>query len=294
MVPALATRIAGSSDLYQEKGRSPSSSINYITCHDGFTLFDLVSYEKKHNIENGEENRDGTNDNASANCGVEGPTTDKDINDLRMRRIKTFFTLLMVSHGVPMILAGDEFCRTQQGNNNAYCQDNAISWTDWQLAKEYDGMLRFVQKMLALRRHHPVFRRSTFLSGKNNRGGPTPDISWYGRELDKPDWSEKARCLAFMLAGDEVPAPDKKGESKEGEKDCDFFIMINGDDKEQTFELSSPPEGLTWLCLVDTGKASPKDIVDENKATPVRQDNYTLLPSASAVFVAKKGVDDYS
>jgi glycogen operon protein len=294
MVPAIATRIAGSSDLYKNGGRSPSNSINFITCHDGFTLYDLVSYNKKHNIENGEENRDGSDDNASANCGIEGPTEDQDVNALRARRIKTFFTLLMVSHGVPMILAGDEFCRTQQGNNNAYCQDNAISWTDWQLVERHGGVLRFVQKMVALRHGHPVFRRATFLSGRNNHGGAAPDISWHGLALGKPDWSENARCLAFMLAGDEVAAPEEKGGPNKEEKDCDFFIMVNGDKKERTFELSSPPEGLAWFRLIDTGKPSPEDIRDENRAEPVLHDKYPLLPSAAAVFIAKRLHGDYS
>jgi glycogen operon protein len=293
MVPALATRIAGSSDLFQNGGRSPSNSINYITCHDGFTLYDLVSYERKHNTENGEENRDGTDNNASANCGIEGPSEDENINKLRVRRIKTFFTLLMISHGVPMILAGDEFCRTQQGNNNAYCQDTPVSWIDWRLEQKHSGVLRFLKKMVALRHGHPVFRRATFLSGKNNHGSQAPDISWHGLALGQPDWSENAKCLAFMLAGDEIAAPEKKSGSNKGEKDCDFFIMVNGDQKKRTFQLPLPPKGLAWFRLVDTGKTAPEDIRDENRSEPVPKDKYPLLPSAVAVFIAKRDHADY-
>ncbi|MBW2108501.1 MAG: glycogen-debranching protein, partial [Deltaproteobacteria bacterium] len=156
MVPALATRIAGSSDLFQGNGRCPWNSINYITCHDGFTLYDLVSYEDKHNEENGEENRDGPSANYSANCGAEGLTDDQEINALRLRRIRTLVTILMVSQGVPMILAGDEFGRTQRGNNNAYCQDNALSWIDWGLAQAHEGLVRFFRKIIALRNRHPA------------------------------------------------------------------------------------------------------------------------------------------
>lgn len=288
MTPALATRIAGSSDLFQENGRHPFNSINYVTCHDGFTLQDLVSYEMKHNEENGEKNRDGTDNNNSANCGEEGPTDDPEINALRMRRIKTFVTILMVSQGVPMVLAGDEFGRTQHGNNNAYCQDNDVSWIDWDMAQTHAGLVRFFRKIIALRKGHPVFRQADFLTGKGIGGSAFPDISWHGLKYGQPDWSENGRCLAFMLDGTRFDQDDKTDDDHASTaRDAPFFVMINGDDTTQAFELPPTPEDLFWLRLVDTGKQSPEDILDEPVAEPAPDGKYALLPSASAVFVAK-------
>jgi glycogen operon protein len=287
MVPALATRIAGSSDLFHGGGRRPHHSINFVTCHDGFTVFDLVSYEVKHNEANGEKERDGTNNNLSANCGVEGPTEDKEINVLRLRRIKTFFTILMVSHGVPMILAGDEFGRTQQGNNNAYCQDNDISWINWRFAEKHADLLRFFRKVIALRTRHPAFRRSGFLTGKNTNGGRFADITWHGLELNEPDWSGGARVLAFMLDGTELAPEDQVGTN---ERDDDFFVMMNGDQTKHAFYLPPTREGTTWIRIVDTGKASPEDILDEDKGEPLPHGKYHLQPSAIALFIAKTPV----
>ncbi len=279
MVQALGTRIGGSSDLYRKSGRSPINSINYITCHDGFTLKDLVSYEYKHNEENGEDNRDGSDANYSSNCGVEGPADDAEIRGLRLCRVKTFATLLLVSHGVPMILAGDEFARSQQGNNNPYCQDNEISWVDWNLEKENSDLLRFFRKIISLRNQHSVFRRSEFLTGKSIED-KCPDITWHGLEVAKPDWSDKSKTLAFALNG---------RCSSEGQEDNDFFIMVNGDQVEQAFHLPVPRAGTTWFGIVDTGKPSPKDILDEDKATPVDiKGKYRILPSTAAVLISKK------
>jgi len=279
-VPALATRIGGSSDLYQGSGRRPYNSINYITCHDGFTLCDLVSYEQKHNEANGEENLDGTNQNFSSNSGVEGPTDDKLIQGVRLRRIKTFVTVLMVSHGVPMILAGDEFGRTQQGNNNPYCQDNEISWVNWSLAAENSGLLRFFQKVIALRNRHPVFRRPHFLTGEDKNQDRKPDVSWHGHELDKPDWSGNSRVLAFVLDGSELPGD---------ERDDDFCIILNGGQVKQDFEVPPSVPGTTWLRIIDTGRPSPEDILDEDKGVPVLIGRkYPVLPMAAAVFISSK------
>jgi isoamylase len=289
MAAAVATRIAGSSDLFEGNGRRPCRSINFITCHDGFTLRDLVSYDKKHNEQNGEENRDGTDQNHSANCGAEGPTDDGKVNRLRERRIKTFATILLVSQGVPMILAGDEFCRTQGGNNNAYCQDNDISWINWNLADKHGGVLRFFRKMIALRKRHPVFRRGGFLTGNSASEDEFPDISWHGCEFGKPDWSEHARCIAFMLNGsglrqDEPPA--RIGHSEQ--KDASFFVTVNGDEKRHAFELPPMPEDMTWFRIVDTGKHCPEDIVEEEEAEPLPHGKYLVLPSAAAVFMTRK------
>lgn len=278
-VQALATRIAGSSDLYQASGRSHSNSINYITCHDGFTLYDLVSYEHKHNEENGEDNQDGSDTNFSSNCGVEGPADDRAIDDLRLRRIKTFVTILMVSQGVPMILAGDEFGRTQQGNNNPYCQDNEVSWINWNLADKNVGLLRFFRKIISLRNQHSVFRRSEFLTGKSIKEDDCPDITWHDVEVAKPDWSEESRILAFALNGRCFSA---------GKEDNDFFVIINGDEVEQAFEIPKPRAGTIWFRIVDTGKPSPEDILDEDKTAPVDiNEKYRMLPSTAAVFISE-------
>jgi isoamylase len=280
MVPQLATRIGGSSDLYKASGRRPYNSINFITCHDGFTLYDLVSYEKKHNEENGEGNHDGSDYNFSSNAGAEGPTSNRLIHDLRMRRIRAFTTILMISHGVPMVLAGDEFGRTQEGNNNAYCQDNEVSWVDWKRAEKHVPLLRFFRKMTALRNRHPVLRRSHFLTGEDRNGDRHPDVSWHGLIVNKPDWSKEARVLAFTLDGSELP-----GE----EKDDDFFVILNGDEVEHNFEVPVPKAGRAWLRIVDTGRPSPQDILDEDQGVAVNpKGGYPVLPSAAVVFISKR------
>jgi isoamylase len=278
MVPMLATRIGGSSDLYQTSGRRPYNSINYITCHDGFTLYDLVSYDRKHNEENGEDNQDGTDQNFSSNSGVEGSAESSLVNDLRLRRMKTLVTILMVSHGVPMILAGDEFGRTQQGNNNPYCQDNETSWINWNLAEENAGLLRFFRKVIAFRKRHPVFRRSHFLTGKDTNQDQHPDVSWHGLELDKPDWSENSKVLAFMLDGDELPHE---------KRDDDFYVVLNGDQVEHSLEVSPPKAGKAWFRIIDTSMASPEDILDEDQGIAIiPQKRCSVLPMAAVVFIS--------
>jgi len=280
MVPVLATRIGGSSDLYQASGRRPHNSINYITCHDGFTLYDLVSYKKKHNKENGEKNKDGSDHNFSSNSGVEGPTDNSLVEARRLRRIKTFATILMVSHGVPMILAGDEFGRTQRGNNNPYCQDNEISWVNWDFAKKNAGLLRFFQKMVALRKRHPVFRRPHFLTGVDTNHDEHPDVSWHGLEAGKPDWSEDARVLAFVLDGSELPHE---------KRDDDFCVILNGDQVKHSFEVPPSPTGKAWFRIIDTGKPSPEDILDEDQGKPViPEKKYPVLPMAAVVFISRR------
>jgi len=280
MVPVLATRIGGSSDLYQASRRRPYNSINYITCHDGFTLYDLVSYEHKHNEENGEDNHDGSDQNLSSNSGIEGPTNDGLVNALRWRQVKTFTTILMVSHGVPMILAGDEFGRTQQGNNNAYCQDNPISWIDWRLAEKNAGLLRFFRKVIALRNEHPVFRRSHFLTGEDTNFDQHPDVSWHGLEVGKPDWSQDAKVLTFVLDGSELPHE---------KRDDDFCVILNGDKVKHRFEVPPPPADKAWFRIIDTGRPSPEDILDEDKGKPVvLETKYSVLPMAAVVFISRR------
>ena len=197
MTSALATRLCGSDDLYS--GRGPLHSINFLCCHDGFTLYDLVSYNQKHNEANGEGNRDGNDANWSWNCGAEGPTKDPAVNRLRERQARNLMATLLVSQGVPMILGGDEFLRTQKGNNNAWCQDNSTSWVDWTLKDRNAGFLRFIRKMIAFRKAHPTLRRRTFFTG-GAAGGP-PEILWHGVEPCHPDFSRTSQALAFALDG---------------------------------------------------------------------------------------------
>ena len=214
-VPLLATRLCGSEDLYADRG--PLHSINLITCHDGFTLSDLISYNQKHNHANGEGNRDGHNDNCSWNCGVEGATDDPAVRSLRDRQARNLIATLMVSQGVPMILGGDEFLRTQGGNNNAWCQDNETSWVDWSLAEANADFLRFVKQMIALRKRHPALRRRTFL--KRGGAGHPPDVVWHGVEPGEPDLGCDSRSLALALDGRRCDRP--------GVVDRDLYIAIN-------------------------------------------------------------------
>ncbi len=258
LVSALATRIAGSSDLYQRHGRRPCNSINFITSHDGFTLGDLVSYNQKHNLANGENNRDGDNNNLSWNSGVEGPTANRAILAIRSRRLRTMAVILLLSQGVPMLVAGDEFGRSQRGNNNAWCQDNDISWIDWTLAGTNRLQLRFFRKLIQLRKAHPIFRRDDFFQASDAVHGP--EISWQGLEAGQPDWSEPCQALAFLL----------NGAALEGQADDDFFVMLNGFvDTSADFTVPSPSRRRTWARIIDTGRSAPRDFVDPERADTV-------------------------
>jgi isoamylase len=237
-----ANRFCGSSDLYATTGRVPSASINFVTAHDGFTLADLVSYDDKHNQANGEDNRDGTNDNRSWNCGVEGPTDDPQVLALRRRQQRNFLATLLLSQGIPMLLGGDEIGRTQRGNNNAYCQDNEISWFDWEAADE--PLLAFTAELVALRRQHPVFRRRRWFLGRPIHGAGVKDISWFkpdGVEMGEADWREgAARALGVFLNGGAIQDPDSRGEPVQ---DASFYLMFNGFEQPLGFRL---PDGAGW------------------------------------------------
>ncbi|MCF6186700.1 MAG: glycogen debranching protein GlgX [Desulfobulbaceae bacterium] len=283
-VPALATRIAGSSDLYQQDGRRPCNSINFITSHDGFTLQDLVSYNEKHNRMNGEDNRDGDNNNLSWNSGAEGKTDDPDIIRLRSRRVRTMAVILFLSQGVPMMVAGDELARSQQGNNNAWCQDNEISWLNWDLLKQHGDRFRFFQKLIHLRRAHSIFRRKDFFLARNTEGEPLhlQEISWQGLRPGEQDWSYDCRTLAFTLNGSQLP---------EGEDD-DFFIMLNGHQtEEQTFTVSTPPTLHTkrkWKKIIDTGKLPPEDFTEPEQAETINPgDEVSVVPMGCVVLQSK-------
>jgi isoamylase len=259
MAGLLATRLSGSSDLYKASNRTPRHSINFVTCHDGFTLWDQVSYNEKHNEANGEDNLDGNNANYSWNCGVEGPTVDPQILALRRRQAKNLMTTLMLTQGVPMLQGGDEFLRTQQGNNNAWCQDNEISWVDWSLAEHNADFLRFVRLLIALRRRHPALRRRTFFHG-SDEGSMAPDIIWHGVEAQHPDFSAASRTVAYSLDGQQTGR----------EPDRDFYVAINAWQDHLDFHIPRSPSGRSWHRAIDTVLPSPKDIVglDEGPLVP--------------------------
>jgi glycogen operon protein len=279
MISALATRFSGSSDLYRNSGRRPYHSINFITSHDGFTLIDLVSYNHKHNMANGEDNRDGTNDNFSWNCGAEGTTDNQGIMNLRWQLIKNYATLLLLSQGVPMIMAGDEFGRTQRGNNNAYCQDNKVSWVDWTLAEKNKHLLRFFQLLIHYRRLHPVFRRGHFFVGEETGQSQLKDITWYGINLDKHKWEKDAKCLSVLLNGMAITGK---------QKDDDFFLMINGDQHSHDYSIPEPSSGKKWLRIIDTHLPSPDDIQPEHSAIEISSgQKYHVKDRTIVVLISK-------
>jgi isoamylase len=260
MLPDFASRLTGSSDLYETSGRRPVASVNFVTCHDGFTLHDLVSYNAKHNEANGEQGRDGSDDNRSWNCGTEGPTQDRAINELRARQVRNFLVTLFCSQGVPMLLAGDELGRTQQGNNNGYCQDSELSWVNWEDAAAHADLLEFSRALSELRRAHPVFRRRRFFSGTagsgHDQGGGLQDIVWLtpaGREMAADDWNaSQARSLGVFLNGSAITEPGLQGESVQ---DQDFLLLVNADSAAITFTLPGASFGAGWDVVVDTSCA---------------------------------------
>lgn len=255
MTSALATRICGSDDLYNSRG--PLQSINFLTCHDGFTLADLTSYNQKHNEANGEGNRDGNDANWSWNCGAEGPSADARINRLRRRQARNLMATLLVSQGVPMILGGDEFLRTQKGNNNAWCQDNRTSWVDWSLLETNADFLRFVRLMIAFRKAHPALRRRTFF----NAGGGPPEILWHGAEPAHPDFSATSHAIAFALDGRFCDRP--------GVVDSDIYVAMNAGRMPIGFRIPASPSGRPWYRVVDTSLDPPNDIVADPAGPPV-------------------------
>ena len=272
MTSALATRLLGSPDLYETSAREPYHSINFVTCHDGFTLNDVVSYDEKHNLANGEDNKDGCSANNSWNCGVEGPTDDAAIHALRARQRKNFAAILLVSHGVPMILAGDEMGRTQQGNNNAYCQDNEISWVDWRLAEANADLLRFFQLIIAFRKRCRLLRRASF----DLHGETGFHINWHGVKRMKPDWSYESRTVAMQLTQlhDDGSREDLHFIANAYWEDLEFELPIIGEHE--------------WFRLVDTALPSPHDIAEDGQEFPLHlQESYVVRGRSVAVFVSK-------
>jgi glycogen operon protein len=273
VVSSWAARLAGSADIYQSSGHLPINSVNFITCHDGFTLNDLVSYNGKHNDANGEGNRDGVDDNMSWNCGFEGPTNDQAVDALRERQCRNFATILLVAQGVPMILAGDEVRRTQQGNNNAYCQDSEISWFDWNRVAEEQGLFRFFKLMIDFRKRHPVLHRPRFFSGERNERGLL-DIAWHGCQLFSPGWNDpQCRVLAFTMGG--------------FDGDPDIHAMGNMDWQDLEFEIPEVP-GRQWYRAVDTSLPSPDDIVEPGgEAVPITGNKYRVNNRSIVILISR-------
>ena len=268
MIGSFASRISGSSDLYQSSGKGPASSLNFVTCHDGFTLNDLVSYKQKHNDENGENNRDGTDANYSDNCGVEGPSQDPAVEGMRKRLIKNFLLTLFISRGVPMLLGGDEFRRTQRGNNNAYCQDNEVSWFDWSLLEKNKEIQRFTRGMIAFRRAHLVLRREEFYT--------EADIKWFAPNGATPDWADqRQKSFACLILGQTEP---------------DLFLLFNADTRSVDFSIPALPAGKIWRLAVDTSRTAPDDLFDSGKEPSMQgRVDFRLEPRSSAILLSDSG-----
>jgi glycogen operon protein len=283
----IATRLSGSSDLYLRDGRKPFHSINFITCHDGFTIKDLVTYNGKHNDENGEDNNDGSNNNYSYNYGFEGASLNPSLETVRLQQIKNFFATLMISQGTPMILGGDEFARTQDGNNNAYCQDNNISWYNWNLIEQNNGLHRFIKEVIAFRLRNPCFRRPEFYSGKDGSYNAAPEIIWLDEKCQKIDWEKTDSAFSYCLFG-------TKSEKESDRTKNDFFIMLNANVSACTFNIypaSADEDGKnkkTWFRAIDTGLTSPDDISKENEEAFIdSQSEYTVKGRSLVVLLSK-------
>jgi glycogen operon protein len=283
MLGAFVTRLSGSSDLYEHAGRPPFCSINLITSHDGFTLNDLVSYRDKHNEANGEHNRDGDNCNYSDNYGAEGPTRKLEIETLRIRQIKNMLTSLMLSQGVPMLVFGDECRRTQKGNNNAYCQDNDISWFDWNLVEKNADMLRFVQSIIQFRRQQPTVRREQYLTGKPEIDGSLPDVSWYSALGTAVDWHGNDGTLICLL---KAPANQF---SPDGTPARNVLLLVNATGSPREFILPPVAKGTQWRLFIDTAADAPNDVYPEyDGPPPPRSRRLTLSYRSLCCFIEAK------
>ena len=273
-VGAMAQSLQGSPDLYAASGRSPATSINFITAHDGFTLADLVSYNHKHNYANGESNKDGTNDNYSWNCGVEGVTEDFGVKTLRTRQMRNAIALLMVSQGVPMLLMGDEIGRTKKGNNNTYCHDNELNWLDWNLVRQNHSLFRFVKTCIAWRKAHPVLRNRQHFQNRDYVGSGYADITWHGTQAWQANWSNQVRTLAFMLCG--------KHAFQGTVEDNYIYVAMNMHWESHLFELPDLPFGMQWHVFANTGCNPPEDCYE-----PARE---PLLPNQLEILVGDRSV----
>jgi len=281
-VSEFATRMSGSSDLYEHSGRRPYASINFITAHDGFTLQDLVSYNDKHNRANGENNQDGDNNNLSWNCGVEGPTANPAVNALREHQKRNFIATLLLSQGVAMIRGGDELSHTQHGNNNAYCQDNEISWMHWELTDGQHDFLEFCRYVIGIWRAHPVFKRRQFFQGRRIRGAEVKDLTWFepsGLEMNDQAWEAHfVRSVMVRLAGDSIDEVDAEGERL---VDDTFLLLLNAAEGTMAFSLPAAPVVTHWQCILDTGAA------DWRRGSVVRAQRYRLHGRSVAVLQSR-------
>jgi isoamylase len=274
----LGWRLTGSADLYEDDGRSAFNSVNFITCHDGFTLNDLVSYNGKHNEANLEDNNDGSNDNNSWNCDWEGKTDDAGVNGLRSQLIKNFACYLLFSSGSPMILGGDEFMRTQNGNNNAYCQDNKLSWFDWDAVNKNGDMIDFFRKAISFTRKYPILQSRKFLKGLDEDGDQIPDISWFGPDGNKPQWDDpEARTLCYMLDGADAASAG----------DYQLFIILNADYKVQSVKLPTL-DGKKWFRVIDTSMKSGEDFLDPVKEILIDPPGMYIANARSTVVLISK------
>ena len=279
-----ASRLTGSADLYEQDGRRPFASINFVTAHDGFTLHDLVSYNDKHNEANGEDGNDGESHNRSWNCGVEGETDELEVLALREQQKRNFLATLFLSQGVPMLLHGDELGRTQGGNNNVYAQDSEIAWVDWERAAEYDVLTEFTARLAKLRREHPVFRRRRFFRGRPVKGSPLEDIGWYtpdGAEMGDDDWDRGyARSVSVFLNGEAIREPDARGERV---KDDQFWLLFNGHHEDLDFVLPDVGAGERWTVELDT--AAP--LRDDAEPRSVKAQEPLCVEARSVVLLRK-------
>jgi glycogen operon protein len=283
----IAHRWSGSSDLYGESGRQPYASINFVTAHDGFTLHDLVSYDHKHNEANQDGNRDGSDDNQSWSCGVEGPTDDPAIQELRDRQVRNFFATLLLSQGVPMICGGDELGRTQQGNNNAYCQDNELSWFNWNLTRSQLGLLDFVKLLIEIKKTHPVFHRRRFFQGRRLEDSEVKDIAWFGshgKEMSHEDWEMGFRTLGIRLAGDAIVEKDPQGRPIVDET---FLVLLNAHHENESFILPAHTKSVRWELVFDTAFPLDKKNIHQGKLLKGGQP-YHLVSRGFALFRSPK------
>ena len=277
-LPELASRLMGSSDLYQKNGRKPVASINFVTAHDGFTMNDLVSYNEKHNEANDEGNRDGENNNRSWNCGVEGPTTIRDVNELRHRQMRNMFATLLFSQGIPMICGGDEVARTQQGNNNAYCQDNAVSWLNWKLLETHKDQVDFVKRLIAFRKAHKMFHMDREPRIMDYKSCGRPDVSYHGENAWKPEFENFRRQFGILYWGAYAKRPD-------GSDDANFYVAYNMHWEPHMFGLPHLPKGAKWRVICNTGAPDAADLPTDGTGKVPKNQMMLAVPPRGIVIL---------
>jgi glycogen operon protein len=278
-----ATRLCGSSDLYEWSGRKPYASINFVTCHDGFSLQDLVSYNSKHNEANGEDNRDGADNNDSWNCGAEGHTDDPGVLALREKQKRNFIATLLLSQGVPMIFAGDELSHTKHGNNSTYCQDNDLTWLNWELDEKQETFLKFVIQMARIWSEQPVLQRRQFFQGRSIRGEGIRDVSWFtpdGKDMSDSDWTGHTHCLGMRLAGDLIGEADERGEPIIGDS---ILVLLNAHHEPIPFTLPAPRAEHQWERLLDTSNSGLEPAIFEAESYDLKDRSLVVFRTVAKV-----------